>query len=186
MTVKNVSTNTIIIHWKQWWWKTLLWIMFASDHIWRIYWNVWIKQFDKLVSCAITDIAMLDNFEYSDKQWCILFDEMWLNFNSKNHSTDKNKQLSKFFFLVRKFNLSSIFISQRFNSVPVDMRELCDLIYEVKAIHRKNNHPLFQITRQTVNNEWFLDYEEEYVFDIIEYLNMLWLSYNTLESSIID
>jgi hypothetical protein len=46
-----------------------------------------------------------------------------------------------------------MFISQRFSSIPIDMRELADLIYEVSIIYRKNNHPLFKITRQTTDKE---------------------------------
>ena len=186
---KQVSTNTIIIHGKQWWWKTIFAVLLATDYIWRIYWNVWIQELWKNLTCRINSITNLEHFKYENKQWCILFDEMWLNFNSKNHSTKRNQELSKFFFLVRKYNLSSIFVSQRFNSVPVDMRELCDLIYEINPIHRKGTYPLFQITRQTFQSTdewWHLEYEEEYVFDIIKALDEMWITYDSLESSIID
>ena len=111
---------------------------------------------------------------------------MGLNFNSKEHWSDKNKILSNFFFLVRKFNLSSVFISQRFSSVPVDMRELCDYIYKVEIIPRKKQKPLFKITREVLLQDWTLEFVEEYIFNIIEYLEKYNISYNTLESSSID
>jgi len=186
---KSLNTNTILIYWKMWGWKTLFWSMLSSDYIWRIFWNFSIfqevKWNKKKISVDIKSIDQLKWFYYSSFPWIILFDEMWLNFNSKNHWTDKNKKLSDFFFIVRKFNLSTIFISQRFTSIPVDMRELADYIFEVSIIHRKDMHPLFRITRQKLNWEWFLDFVDEYIFDIISYNKKIWISYDTLESSII-
>lgn len=209
MNNMHVSTNTCIIHWKQWWGKTIFAVLLASEFIkkrklpktpemteymrfftpqnnHRVYWNIDIFEHDINITNRIDSIDTLSSFKYEKKPWIVLFDEVWLNFNSKQHWSEKNQTLSKFFFLVRKFNLSSIFISQRFGSVPVDMRELVDYIFEVKSIHRKGLHPIFSITRQSTDNEWNLVFEEERQFDIIKYLQIHWISYNTLESSIIE
>lgn len=187
----QVDTRTTIIHGHQGAGKTLFGVLIASwffDEIRnpRIYWNVWIYKNENLITQKIYSISNLEDFQYSPIPWVVIFDEMGLNFNSKNHTSDKNKSLSNFFFLVRKFNLSSIFISQRFGSVPVDMRELADYIFELNIIPRKWLHPIFSITRQSTDAEWILQFEEEYHFDIIKYLQIFWFSYNTLESSIIS
>jgi len=181
-----ISTKTIIIYWHQWAGKTMFAVLLASDYLKRLYWNVEIKYKWEKVWKKIKNINDLKNIKYNIIPWVVLFDEMWLNFNSKEHWTDKNKILSNFFFLVRKFNLSSIFISQRFSSVPVDMRELCDYIYKVEIIPRKKQKPLFKITREVLLQDWTLEFVEEYIFNIIEYLEKYNISYNTLESSNID
>ena len=180
-----LNTNTILIHGKQGWWKTMFATLLALDYEWRIFWNVWIKKGNNNITVPIESIDFLDNFSYSIKPGVVLFDEMGLNFNSKNFWSDKNKKLSNFFFLVRKYNLSSIFISQRFSSIPVDMRELADYIFEVSIIIRKWKHPVFRITRQTLTNEGFFEFEDEYIFDMISYLKRKNVSYDTLQSSII-
>lgn len=201
----QVNTNTIIIHWKQWDWKSMLWVLFNSDYIsdvanlpfmeWfertnissdRIFWNIHIqhKWIEKV--CFLKDMWILETMEYSNKPWVVTFDEVWLNFNSKDWWSDKNKLLTKFFFIVRKYNLSSIYISQRFSSVPIDMRELADYIFLCQKISRKWKHPLFRITRQTVTAEWLLEFYDEYIFDMISYLQKREITYDTLESSIID
>ena len=180
-----VNTNTIIIHWRQWGGKTLFATLLSLDFLGRIYSNYHIYKNDNPIICFLDKLEFLDLLEYSSQPWCIIFDEVWLNFNSKEWASNRNKTLTKFFFLVRKFNLSSIYISQRFSSIPVDMRELVNYIYEVSIIPRKKKHPLFRITRQTTNNEGFLEFQEEFIFDIIKYLQKAWISYNTLESSII-
>lgn len=183
----QISTNTVIVHWKQWWGKTIFSVLLSCDyHRERIFWNVEIEQHWQNINKTISNLSNLSLFRYEKHPGIIIFDEMGLNFNSKNHSSEKNKTLSSFFFLVRKFNLSSIFISQRFGSVPVDMRELADYIFEISSIHRKWTYPLFRITRQSVTWEWILRNEWERIFDIIKYLQIHNISYNTLESSIIS
>lgn len=197
-----ISTKTVIIHGHQWHWKTMYWVLLCCDFLnkwkipkWleyipvsspRIYWNVDIFQNWERVVCPIPSMDFLDTLEFNKKPWVVIFDEMWLNFNSKDHWTEKNKALSRFFFVVRKYNLSSIFISQRWDSVPIDMRQLADLIYKLEIIYRPKQHPLFRITRQTCNQEWILEFYDEYIFDIISYLQMHKVSYDTLQTSIID
>jgi hypothetical protein len=181
-----VSTNTIIIYWYQWAWKTALAVMMWTDYLKRLYWNIEIKQNWKNVWTVIKDMSDISKLKYSKTPWMILFDEMWLNFNSKEHWTDKNKILSNFFFLVRKFNLSSVFISQRFTSIPVDMRELCSLIYKVEIVPIKWEVPKFRITREKLLQDWTLEFIEEYIFNIIDYLKKYNIEYNTLESSTIN
>jgi len=182
-----VNTNTVIIYWKQWAGKTLFWTILAGDFLKRYYWNVEIinKVNWEKIWINFSDIWFLKTIKFSKMPWLVLFDEMGLNFNSKEHWTDKNKILSQFFFLVRKFNLSSVFISQRFNSVPVDMRELCDLIFKVEIVPRKKKKPLFKITREELLNDWTLEFIEEYVVDLLWIKESLWIEYNTLESSLI-
>ena len=182
----QINTNTIIIHWKQWWWKTLFAVLLAQDYIWRIFWNITITQNKKNIVAFMHDMSLLKQLEYSKKPWVVIFDEVWLNFNSKEYWSDKNKELTKFFFLVRKYNLSSIYVSQRFTSVPVDMRELADYIFEVSVVYRSWTYPVFRITRQILKAEWVLEFYDEYIFDIISYNINHGIEYDTLESSIID
>jgi len=182
----EIKTNSILIYWKQGWWKTAFWVLLSLNFKKRIIWNVKIYEKDKQISLFLENMWFLENMTFDKIPWLVLFDEVGLNFNSKEWNSDKNKTLTKFFFLVRKFNLSSVFISQRFSSIPIDMRELATHIYEVSSIQRKKTHPLFKITRQNLLSDWTLEFYDEYIFDIISYLKKYDIKYDTLEASIIN
>jgi len=186
-----IQTKNIIIHWQQGGWKTAFAVllccdyMFKNNSITRLYWNVEIKRDDVIISYPLSSVSDFTKFSFSKIPWVCLFDEMGLNFNSKKGGSDKNTALTDFFFLIRKYNLSWIYCSQRYGSIPVDMRELATYIFEIRAIQRLDDWPLFEITRQIDLWEAGLQTEEVFIEDIIWKLQFYWISYNTLESSII-
>lgn len=184
-----ISTNTIIIHWLQGWWKTL----FASIILWfssRLLTNFDILHNWKILNDKLIDIQQLKTLKFSYKAWFLWIDEIARNFNSKSFTSDRNKTLSDLFFIIRKFNYSSLFVTQRYMSVPVDIRDLATIIFKVEKHYDKYYKKwLFTITSQerfiSGETEILVDLNEE-VVDLIWLLWFFWFSYNTLESSVIS
>ena len=166
-------------------------VLLALQHYKRIYGNVSISKAWINITNRIDSTDIFQHMVFEKTPWVCIFDEMWLNFNSKNFSSKKNQLLSDFFFLIRKYNLSSIFVSQRLDSVPVDMRQLVDYIFELSVARLDkfpdgSPKPIFRIIRQTLDSEWKPVFHSERIFDIIWYLQNFKIKYDTLESSIIS
>lgn len=185
--IKNshIDTQTLIIHWKQWHWKTLLAVVLGAEKD-RYVGNIQVFKWDEQHWDIIEDLKDLEKLVFDEKDWYIGFDEVGLNFNAWQHQSKKNQKVSKYFFLVRKFNLSSMYISQRWKSIPTNIRELWDVFIKCSKIRRWNKHPLFKITIQEYVEEWetekLID-KKVFTMDLISFLQYMWISYNSMEAS---
>ncbi len=189
---KLLNTDTIIIFWNQRQWKSLLSNIIASERINRIFSNSTFTLNWFVVSEKFYKISQLLDYDYffknNDKPWFFVCDEVGFNFNSKDSASIKNRILSDFLFLQWKFNMSSIFISQRYNSVPVDIRELASLIIEVKKRPRFWTWPLFEciVYNQVIKSDGYdLIKKKTLILDIIWLQKKYWLNTDTLETSIV-
>lgn len=184
---KEVNVELIVVFWPQRHWKTLYTTLLACDRINRLYGNIDIKFKWVPMTQPITNHLQFNDFKiwYHDP-WYMLVDEIGMNFNSKDAASKKNKTFSDFVFLMWKYWLSTIWVAQRWNSVPVDIRELATKIFEVRKILRKGQHPLFSVIEYKLAWDWELEYQRENTIDIISILDKWWVSYNTLETSIIS
>jgi len=179
---KEIDTVWIIIHWKQWSWKTVLWICIAMDWQERIYANFEIFKNLKLLNKKINNLEDINKIRFSYTPWVIIIDEAWINANSKDTRSIGNRFLQEILFLVRKLNCSLIWISQRFESIDINARVLSELIIEMKKIKRKNKYPIFIANKQ--KQKWSnLIFLQQYKIDCIWYMKINNLSYNTLEKS---
>jgi len=164
--------------------------MFATllswDFLSRIYWNVKISFKGVNITHEITHHKQFEEMRLSTSPWYMIIDEIWMNFNSKDAVTKKNKAFSNFLFLQWKYNLSTIWLAQRWNSIPVDFRELATRIFEVKKILRSWKHPLFAVIQYKLMNDWELEFVREDIVDMISILSKWDLSYDTLETSYIE
>lgn len=68
-----------------------------------------------------------------DKKKLLIFDEWWVNANSRNFASTINKLLSMFIFVSRKFNIDIVFITQSFSTIDINIRKQTDLLVEVKG-----------------------------------------------------
>jgi hypothetical protein len=71
--------------------------------------------------------------------------------------------------LIGKKNLSLIWIAQRFESIDINARALCDAIIEMKKIKRYNSHPIFIATKQKQKGSK-LEFVNSYSLDSIAIL----------------
>ena len=184
----EINNRKIIIHWEQGHGKTLFWVFLAFTYT-RIYSNVDITYNNKKINIILSKIEEFETlFNYNSIPGVTLLDETWINFNSKKGMSQANETLQKWFFLSRKYNVTPIFIAQRFGSVPVDMRELASKywIIEMKKVHRKRYaYPLFTVNMQTVDNEWALTTHKTFEIDLIKFFDTFDIKYDTLQSSLI-
>lgn len=165
-------------------WKTLLGLSIAfSDFRPRIYSNFQIYQdWKSILNKHLKSYQEVERIRFSYTPWVIIIDEWWLNVNSKDWFKETSRIMQKVLFLAWKKNCSVIFIAQRYNSVDVNFRELADAIFECKKIPRKNTYPFFIINKY--KQKWIkFEYDWNYEFDIIKWMNYNRLSYNTLEES---
>ena len=190
-----LNTDLILIYWKQRSWKSMFATYLSIDRINRLYWNIEIYyQWINIVK-RIKSYKEFKNFKIWSKSniipWYMIIDEIGFNFNSKDIMSDRNKTFSEFIFLQGKYNLSTIWISQRWSSIPRDLKELASHIYEVEKIPiwfaNNPDRPFFKVTRQKyIINEDRLEFVSEKILDLIWLLEMFEVSYNTLDESIIN
>lgn len=178
----EISTVWIIIHWKQWSWKTLMAINLALDWEKRIYANFSIYKNWKLKNRLLEDVNAVHKIRFSKVPWIIIIDEAWINANSKDSRSEQSRILQEILFLVRKKNCSLIWISQRFESIDVNARVLSELIVEMRKISRWKAHPFFIATRQKQKGTNLI-YVNQFRIDTIWMMKAQWITYNTLEAS---
>jgi len=186
MLNKELNIDIIAIFWPPRQWKTLLATYISYQRLERIYGNIDIKFNWVSISKRIKKTEELLNFENTNTAWLTIIDEIWMNYNSKDAVTKKNKMFSKYIFLSWKWNLSTIWIAQRRMSIPVDFRDNTTLIYECKKIIRPNKHPIFEVIRYEQKKDWELEEIHRKRIDLITWLKLLWLSYDTHETSEIE
>jgi len=175
-----IVTTWIIIHWKQWAWKTLMAINLALDWEKRIYANFQIFKNWKLLNHLLEDVHAVHKIRFSKVPWIIIIDEAWINANSKDSRSEQSRILQEILFLVRKKNCSLIWISQRFESIDINARVLSELIIEMHSLGGKI--PKFIATRQ--RQKWTkLERLSQFKVDTIWMMKMQWITYNTLEAS---
>lgn len=166
----------------------MFWVFLAYSYS-RIISNVDIVVHGRRKNLFLSKIEQFETlFKWSPIPWVTLLDETGINFNSKKWQSEANEKLQKWFFLSRKYNMTPIFIAQRFGSVPVDMRELASKywIIEMKKVHRKwYDHPLFSVNTQTVDNEGKLFTHKTFELDLITFFDKFNITYDTLQSSLI-
>jgi hypothetical protein len=189
MSKKQLDTELILIYWKQRHWKSMFATILACDRISRLYWNVAIKfnWFD-VVHKINHHLQFETDFKIGSysRPWYIIVDEIWKNFNSKKAMTKKNEVFSDFIFLQWKYDLSTIWIAQRWSSIPIDLKELATQIFEIKKINRSWTYPVFKIIRKELLDDMeTLEFISEETFDMIWFLNKINVTYDTLETSII-
>jgi hypothetical protein len=183
----EINNRKIIIYWEQGHWKTMF-AVFLSFAFSRVYWNINIKRNGKNITHFIKKKEQFLSFSFSPVTWVCVLDEMGINFNSKKWTSEANSILEKWFFLCRKYNISPVFVAQRFGSIPVDMRELVSTFWLVKMtkIHRRWTHPVFRCDFQLTDNEWIPFTAKTFELDLISFLKFYEVEYDTLESSLIS
>ena len=70
------------------------------------------------------------DFDNLDKK-LLIFDEGWINANSRNFQSKINKLLSYFIFVSRKFNIDCVFITQDFETFDKNIRRQTNFLFEI-------------------------------------------------------
>lgn len=181
---KNIDTETIIIYGKMRNGKTMLAVCLSQDirRNKRIYSNVSIYKNWKKINHDIKNYYDLAKINMSFTPWIVIIDEAGINVNSKDWRKKENRSMQDFLFLVWKKNCSIIWIAQRFESIDINARVLADYIFECKKLNYEV--PKFIITKkkQILWRTW-LDYQQQFDFDMISFLKNSNITYNTLEES---
>lgn len=125
----------------------------------------------------------LENLPFHKRKWVVLFDEMWVNINSREFRSQANIDFSKLLALSRKLNLDFILITQRKRLMDVNARELTEYMYLVKKRYTWPNYIQFDVNIEYVSDEWYNSLVWERVFDLILRSKMTWYSYNSIEKS---
>lgn len=180
--LQEIDTKTFIIYGKMRNGKTLNAICMALDYYPRIYSNVNIYQNGKSIVKFIEAYSDLKNIRFSYTPWVLIIDEAGLNANSKDTFSKDNRLLTEILFLIGKKNLSLIWIAQRFESIDINARSLCDAIIEMKKYKRKNNHPMFTAIKKKQKGTK-LNWVNSYSLDSISILKYYNITYNQLEES---
>jgi hypothetical protein len=89
--------------------------------------------------------------------------------------------LSEFFFLAWKKNLSSIFISQRFMSIPIDIRELTNYIFKCRKYYDLDWIHFIAIKQKQKGKE--LEDIQEFEIKNLDLMDYNGIEYNTLQES---
>ena len=186
MGSKQRDIEIIAIFWPPRHGKSMLAAYLASDRIDRIYGNLSIKLNDFPITSKITHHSQYAEFTDSETPWYNIVDELGLNFNSKDAMTKKNKAFSNYIFLSWKRNLSTMWLAQRWMSIPVDFRENATTIYECKKIDRWHLYPIFEIVEHIQLQDWTLEEKKSVRMDLIKWLEVLGISYDTFETSYIE
>ena len=190
--ILNLSTDLILIYWKQRSWKTMFATLLSLDRINRLYWNInisfkWIELVKKITEYTQFETFFKIGSSENNSPGYVIVDEIGMNFNSKDAMSKRNKVFSNFIFLQWKYNLSTIWIAQRWSSIPIDLKDLASIIFEVEKINRSWKTPLFKITEQVYNPiNLSLEFKNEYIIDLIAILKHYKLEYDTLDTSIIN
>lgn len=179
---QDINTNTFIVYWKMRNGKTLNAIVMALDFYPRIYSNVNIYQNKKSIVNYLETYEQIKYIRFSFTPWILIIDEAWLNANSKDSFTKDSRLLQELLFLIWKKNLSLIWIAQRFESIDINARVLCDAIIEMRKIQRKNKHPVFVAIKQKQKGQR-LERINSYNLDSISILKEYNITYNQLEES---
>jgi len=179
----ELDTLGIIIYWKQGGGKTTIALELAYENRRkRIYSNFSIFLNWKQINRPIKGASDVTNIRFSKEPGIILIDEAGINANSKDWRSKDNRELIEVLFLVRKYNCSCCWISQRFWSIDVNARELSDLVIKMSKIRRNGKHPIFKATKQKCiwNN---IEMDSIHIIDTIEMMKFDNLTYNTLETA---
>ena len=140
---KNVDIKNYVIYWKMRNWKSMLATCIATEFD-VIYANYEIKHKNKNISILIQKTRDLARIKYTAQKAVLVFDEAWINFNSKDSRSKNSRFLQNLLMLCWKLNLNIIWIGQRWKSIDVNVRDLCTDIYQVRKINRRN-YPIFMI-----------------------------------------
>ncbi len=136
----NILTNKVYAFiWSRWSWKTML-----SSVIWnfkpykKVFSNFDLNYKNKEV-VRYRDFDLYDKVKTTDlEKKLLIFDEWWINANSRNFASKINKLLSFFIFVSRKYNIDIIFISQDFETFDKNIRRQTDFLFEIKSFLPKN------------------------------------------------
>jgi hypothetical protein len=151
----------------------------------RIYSNFDIFYKGKKINSRIKKFSDLRKIRFSRIPGVIVLDELGINANSKDSHSEGNRLISETNFLARKKNCSTIFISQRFMSIPIDQREMADLILRVKKTKKQDGVPIFSIIREyRLSAQKKIDIGK-WQRSMIQSMQKNKLSYDQLDTSII-
>jgi hypothetical protein len=128
----KLENNVFSFIGNRWSWKT----MFAS-----IFWYLWpykqvfsnyeLKYKNKeVIRYKDFDLYKKIDFENLDRK-LLIFDEWWINANSRNFASKVNKLLSFFIFVSRKFNMDCVFITQDFETFDKNIRRQTNYMFEI-------------------------------------------------------
>lgn len=152
----------------------------------RIYSNVNIYKYGKLISRPLYDLDSVKKLGFSWEPWMVIIDESGLNYSSRRWGSETNQVLTEVLFLIGKKNCSLTWIAQRFGSIDVNARDLADWIFKVRKIYRKGIvRPIFSIERQKVSKTNIKNLTSLYswTFDAIEWQRLNHISYEQLSES---
>ena len=187
--MQDLDCQTIIIFGKQGHGKTLFGIVEASPFILfaphRFFANFSVYVNEKKVGKYIQTTLDIESIEYDDNPGICIIDESSFNFSNDSKTTDKSKAIKELFLLMRKRNISCIFIWQRYMMISIDARELCDLVYEMEKIRRVWDYPLFLANKQEPLGGDILRFDWATEVDLIGFLQKMKISYDTKEASVI-
>lgn len=82
---------------------------------------------DKVLPAQRTGIKLLKDFEPPDNT-VVVYDEAYIQFFSRMHSSQANKFMARFGGLIRQKGILAIFISQELSKVDIAIRRSADLI----------------------------------------------------------
>ena len=118
-------------------------------------------------------------------RWLLLLDEIWCDYNSKDHSQWHVRLLSKVWMISRHMNYNVWLIAQEEWMIPIDFRErLCQYHFEVSPFFREWKM-LFRVSilkRLRAKKRYFIGHK---TFDLISFLNKKELEYKTLTKKFI-
>ncbi len=182
MILKN---KIFLVEWKRGAWKTMLSsIWWSFPDYGQVYANYQLNYNHKKV-INYTDVfefyGKLNKDKFKKKE-LLLFDEWWMNANSRAFHNKKNKIIWFLAQISRKFNLDVLFIVQDFFDIDVMIRRQIDYkLYVTNLLPYALSVDVYNTTRWQENN-----LISTYTVDALTALNQFNIDYDTQDLSGFD
>lgn len=161
--------------------KSMFGMMVASLYP-RIYGNLEIRRFWRIVSNQCANIEEIERIPFWKEKGVCVIDEAGLNVNSRRSSDDANLAYGKLGMLSRKKNIDIFVIAQLDYSVDKYLRDLSSFTFNMSSFFESWEGLKF--STMIKDRFWQILWAKE--LDMLEYMRISWYSYQTLDESIID
>ncbi len=191
--IKNYTT---LVLWKPGSWKSMLaclvaWEYYVQQKRKRIFSNLEIIKNWKKINNTIEGIEDIERIQYNEEKGLAIFEEWWINFWARNSMSNTNKKGMEFWALSRKANVDIIIISQFDFMVDKFFRNLADKVIEMESyIQKKHDKKSWEVINYPFFRANYLKFDwakKKYIrtseVDLMKWISLLWLEYNTLEKS---
>ena len=184
MIKKMILQNNIFTFiWKRGAGKTMLASIFGNMEEYKIVYSNFTLQYKDKKVINFEDFDLYKKIDENDlSKKILLFDEWWINANSRNFQSTINKLLSFFIFISRKFNIDVVFITQDFETIDINIRRQTDYLIDVEGgLPRYIQYSVYNLKKWVPKTlRW------TYTIDALRALKLFYIKYDTRDLSGFD